>query len=374
MSLESIITNPIYYTHVKNARNDSGISNIERAGKILSSLYLIKNDTSSIEPILFLSVPNSFDHIIHILENIDNLGMSVRDAIREEINIILTDPNSERITARNFAENSKNKRNETVERVERGIEKGIGKRVEKGVEKRVERGIENLFDSIVDRRSDKHSERSDITESTNQEEKIERLGKIEHRKLSIDSLEHRFEKLENSIISRTERRLNDVKDTVEKYFKKYKIDIVDIVELIKQLVNSFSTIKNEIMDQLGSYFIKFFSEHKDLLQSIIGKIFRAYYVKIKPYLLDIQNRIEKYATKEGVKVVKEIEKEVVPSFLQKSINLPKKEKKEKIETVIIKNSPLNNSEEEVIINDNQKLVVDSKGDIIIENEQGCNQS
>ncbi len=106
MSLQQLIENGNVEIILIERRFEEIPSIEERAGKILAALYTIKDKTNSIEPLLFLSVPNSMQHIINILHNIDPFKgeLSLKAAIELEMKIILQTNSSESAQIKSIVE------------------------------------------------------------------------------------------------------------------------------------------------------------------------------------------------------------------------------------------------------------------------------
>ena len=87
MSLEQLINSAGAEKLLSIKRNGEMFSREEKAGKILSGLYITRNDHP--ENNIFLSSMNSFQHIMNILYKIEVEEEKVNDVIREEVNMIL---------------------------------------------------------------------------------------------------------------------------------------------------------------------------------------------------------------------------------------------------------------------------------------------
>ena len=93
MSLQSLIDFAKAREILDNRRIDEIISIEEKAGQILAALYVTRRE--SVEAQIFLDTPKSFEHIMNILNNNIRGGIELRDAIENEVTIILREFGSE---------------------------------------------------------------------------------------------------------------------------------------------------------------------------------------------------------------------------------------------------------------------------------------
>lgn len=376
MSLESLIKNAEAEKILSEKRLNFLISKEEKAGQILAALYLLKNTTDSIEPFIFLSVQNSFDHILNILNNIEN-GSNIKDSIQVELKDILENSNvfdkkSQFLRKTNFNENNENNEDLMLLKLEEIINRRDQERKTLSEELR-EIGLYEQLESIKEEIKNQSFQsfstkedssllmhiRDDIREDVKNEVRKELRSELKNLSLFENSSkspnkDQELLEIGKEIIYKVEQKIDekliDLKEYMKPHFKQFSDDTKDIVKFLRKLFDMFETMKGEFLDKI-IYFVKSYldrfaskltndglktaikiEEHnssfstkkeklsEDLilveeLTKIIEKSFQFYYNKLKPYFKHLESKIEKYAVKEGVKVIDEIKKESLPGFL-----------------------------------------------------------
>jgi len=253
----------------------------EKAGKILSMLYITKD--KYIENNIFLSTNDSFQHILNILNNIED-GIDTDDAIKEEIVKITHKNNSNLLDKIAIMESNILNRIEKIEKVEK-------------VEV-VEEEITNLMI---------------LTNINNIEKKLNQMSFFEKTSGIVDEVEHELseEKLSIEIINKFNSTLKSLHYNNSLIFEKHDLFQNNIVNHMKNLLQSLDVYNNEIplkfLEISKNSFEDMFKNrsgetavNSDVIKVIVEDISRLYYNKIKAQLKHINDKISKTKIMKGI--------------------------------------------------------------------------
>ena len=192
-------------------------SSEEKVGKILSSLYMTKD--KYIENNIFLSTNDSFQHILNILNNIED-GIDTDDAIKDEIvKITYKNNNNNLLDKIAIMESNILNRIEKIEKVEK---------VE--VIEKVEEEITNLML---------------LSNINNIEKKLNQMSIFEKGSEIIDEVENELleEKLSIEIVNKFNSALKTLHHNNSLIFEKHDLFQNNIVNHMKKLLQSFRILK-----------------------------------------------------------------------------------------------------------------------------------